>query len=172
MQALVRSQPAFPMITGKPEKRTHDYARQGTTTLFAAINLEDRTVIASTHRRHPAVKLKNFLTMTNQKVPADLDTHFVCDNYGMHKSSSVTAWLEQHPRLQPCTSHQHTRLGPNRLRGFSPRPLANSFSAPTTAPSKPRRKTCAAESPPGTKTRCHSSGPRPPMNSSPASPNF
>lgn len=99
VQALARSQPAFPMMPGMPEKRTHDYVRHGTTTLFAALNIADGTVIASTHRRHRAVEFKKFLTKIDQEVPADLDVHVVCDNYGTHKHPTIKAWLGKHPRF-------------------------------------------------------------------------
>lgn len=100
VQALARSQPAFPMMPGMPEKRTHDYVRHGTTSLFAALNVADGTVIASTHRRHRAVEFKKFLAKIDQAVPAELAVHVVCDNYGTHKHPAVKTWLSKHPRFQ------------------------------------------------------------------------
>ena len=99
VQALARSQPAFPMMPGMCDRRTHDYLRHGTTSLFAAFNVADGTVIASTHRRHRAVEFKKFLTKIDAEVPAHLDVHLVCDNYGTHKSPAIRRWLEQHPRF-------------------------------------------------------------------------
>ncbi len=99
VQALSRSQPAFPMMPGMAEKRTHDYYRHGTTSLFAALNVADGTVIASTHRRHRAVEFKKFLTKIDKQVPDHLDVHVICDNYGTHKHPDVTAWLGRHPRF-------------------------------------------------------------------------
>lgn len=99
VQALARSQPAFPMMPGMPEKRTHDYVRHGTTTLFAAFNVADGTVITSTHRRHRAVEFKKFLAKIDAQVPADLAVHVVCDNYGTHKHPTIKAWLAAHPRF-------------------------------------------------------------------------
>ncbi len=99
VQALSRSQPAFPMMPGMPEKRTHDYFRHGTTSLFAAMNVEDGTVIASTHRRHRAVEFKKFLVKIDHNVPEHLDVHVVCDNYGTHKHPTVNTWLDKHPRF-------------------------------------------------------------------------
>lgn len=99
VQALSRSQPAFPMMPGMPEKRTHDYFRHGTTSLFAALNVQDGTVIASTHRRHRATEFKKFLTKIDREVPDGLDIHVICDNYGTHKHPVVRAWLERHPRF-------------------------------------------------------------------------
>ena len=99
VQALARSQPAFPMMPGMPEKRTHDYVRHGTTSLFAAFNTADGTVISSTHRRHRAVEFKKFLATIDAQVPDYLDVHLICDNYGTHKSPAIKRWLEQHPRF-------------------------------------------------------------------------
>ena len=100
IQALARSQPAFPMMPGMPEKRTHDYVRNGTTSLFAAFNIEDGTVISSLHRRHRSVEFKKFLTKIDAQVPADLDVHLICDNYSTHKSPAIKTWLQAHPRFQ------------------------------------------------------------------------
>jgi transposase len=99
VQALSRSQPAFPMMPGMPERRTHDYVRHGTTSLFAAFNTTDGTVISSLHRRHRAVEFRKFLTKIDAQVPEHLEVHLVCDNYGTHKSPTVTAWLQRHPRF-------------------------------------------------------------------------
>ncbi|MEO9140124.1 MAG: IS630 family transposase [Jatrophihabitans sp.] len=99
VQALARSQPAFPMMPGMPEKRTHDYVRHGTTTLFAAFNTADGTVISSTHRRHRTIEFKKFLTKIDTEVPDGLDVHLVVDNYGTHKSPAIKKWLTAHPRF-------------------------------------------------------------------------
>ncbi len=99
VQALARSQPAFPMMPGMPEKRTHDYVRHGTTTLFAAFNTADGSVITSMHRRHRAAEFVKFLNKINSDVPDQLDVHLICDNYGTHKTPTVKAWLTRHPRF-------------------------------------------------------------------------
>ena len=99
VQALARSQPAFPMMPGMPEQRTHDYLRHGTTSLFAAFNTAGGTVISSTHRRHRAIEFKKFLHKIDSQVPEHLDVHLVCDNYGTHKSPAIVGWLEQRPRF-------------------------------------------------------------------------
>jgi transposase/transcriptional regulator with XRE-family HTH domain/DNA-binding CsgD family transcriptional regulator len=99
VQALARSQPAFPMMPGMPEKRTHDYVRHGTTSLFAAFNTADGTVISSLHRRHRSAEFKKFLTKIDTEVPDDLQIHLICDNYGTHKTPAVRAWLAKHPRF-------------------------------------------------------------------------
>jgi transposase len=99
VQALARSQPAFPMMPGMPEKRTHDYVRHGVTSLFAAFNTADGTVISALHRRHRTIEFKKFLTKIDHQVPDDLDVHLVCDNYGTHKSPAIQQWLAAHPRF-------------------------------------------------------------------------
>jgi transposase len=100
VQALQRSQPAFPMMPGMPERRTHDYVRHGTTTLFAAMNVADGTVITSLHRRHRAVEFKKFLTKIDDQVPDELEIHLICDNYSTHKHPIIKTWLEAHSRVQ------------------------------------------------------------------------
>ena len=99
VQALQRSQPAFPMMPGMPEKRTHDYVRHGTTTLFAAMNVSDGTVITSLHRRHRATEFKKFLVKIDTEVPEELAIHLICDNYGTHKHPIIKTWLADHPRV-------------------------------------------------------------------------
>ncbi|MET8957863.1 IS630 family transposase [Streptomyces sp. NPDC004393] len=99
VQALDRSQPVLPMMPGMPERRTHDYVRHGTTTLFAAFNIADGTVIGETHRQHRATEFKKFLTTIDKTVPEGLDVHVVCDNYGTHKTPAIKAWLAKHPRF-------------------------------------------------------------------------
>jgi transposase len=99
IQALDRSQPVLPMMPGMPERRTHDYYRHGITSLFAAFNIADGTVISQLHRRHRAIEFKKFLIAIDKAVPADLDVHLVCDNYGTHKTPEVHAWLARHPRF-------------------------------------------------------------------------
>ena len=99
IQALQRSQPALPMMPGMPERRARDYVRHGTTSLFAAMNVADGTVISATRRRHRAAEFVSFLGKIDAEVPDGLDVHVVCDNYGTHKAPSVNAWLERHPRF-------------------------------------------------------------------------
>src|ERR1700716_2126197 len=84
IQALDRSQPVLPMMPGMPERRTHDYLRHGITSLFAAFNIADGTVISELHRRHRAIEFRKFLAAIDKAVPADLDVHLVCDNYATH----------------------------------------------------------------------------------------
>jgi transposase len=99
IQALDRSQPVLPMMPGMPERRTHDYLRHGITSLFAAFNIADGTVIGQLHCRHRAIEFKKFLTSIDKAVPAGLDVHLVCDNYVTHNTSETKAWLGKHPRF-------------------------------------------------------------------------
>jgi transposase len=99
IQALDRSQPVQPMMPGMPERRSHDYFRHGITTLFAAFNIADGTVISELHRQHRASEFKKFLIAIDKAVPAELDVHLVCDNYGTHKTPAIRAWLAKHPRF-------------------------------------------------------------------------
>jgi transposase len=99
VQALARSQPAFPMMPGMPEKRTHDYVRHGTTTLFAALNTADGSVISSLHRKHRATEFRKFLAKIDSEVPEGLEVHLICDNYQTHKTPTVKTWLGNHPRF-------------------------------------------------------------------------
>ena len=99
IQALDRSAPVLPMMPGMPEKRTHDYVRHGVTTLFAAFDTGTGQVISSIHRRHRAAEFKRFLTKIDKEVPAHLDIHLICDNYGTHKTPAIKAWLDRHPRF-------------------------------------------------------------------------
>ena len=99
MQALDRSQPVLPMMPGMPERRTHDYARHGITSLFAAFNIADGTVITELHRQHRAVEFKKFLIAIDKAVPAELDVHLICDNLATHKTPAINDWLAKHPRF-------------------------------------------------------------------------
>jgi transposase len=99
IQALDRSAPVLPMMPGMPERRTHDYVRSGTTTLFAALDVASGAVIGSLHRRRRAVEFKKFLTKIDTEVPAQLDVHLICDNLSTHKTPAITAWLTAHPRF-------------------------------------------------------------------------
>jgi transposase len=99
VQALARSQPAFPLMPGMAEKRTHDYIRHGTTSLFAALNVADGTVISALHRRHRSTEFKSFLAKIDSEVPDHLEVHVICDNYATHTHPIVTRWLATHPRF-------------------------------------------------------------------------
>jgi transposase len=104
MQALDRSQPVLPLMPGMPERRTHDYVRHGTSSLFpelinTAFNIADGSVISALHRQHRAVEFRKFLVAIDKAVPADLDVHLVCDNLATHKTPAIREWLARHPRF-------------------------------------------------------------------------
>jgi transposase len=101
IQALDRTQPILPMAAGLPERRTHDYMRHGTTTLFAALDIATGKVIGQLHRRHRATEFLKFLAVLDQTILADTDVHVVMDNYGTHKTPAVKRWFARHPRFHP-----------------------------------------------------------------------
>jgi len=98
IQALDRTQPGLPMKKGRAGTMTHDYKRHGTTTLFAALNILDGTVIGQNMQRHRHQELIRFLNRIERALPADKDIHVILDNYAAHKKDKVRAWLARHPR--------------------------------------------------------------------------
>ena len=100
IQALDRTQPILPLAPGIPERRTHDYMRHGTTTLFAALDIASGEVIGELHRRHRSTEFLQFLRTIDANVPSDLDVHLVMDNYGTHKTPALKNWFARHPRFQ------------------------------------------------------------------------
>jgi transposase len=99
IQALDRSQPLLPMRPGQIERRTHDYRRHGTTTLFAALNAKAGQVIGECHKRHRAVEFRKFLDTIEASVPDNLDIHLIADNYATHKTQLIRNWLAKRPRF-------------------------------------------------------------------------
>lgn len=98
IQALDRSQPGLPMKKGRAGTMTHDYKRNGTTTLFAALNVLDGTVIGRNMQRHRHQEFIRFLNAIEREVPAGKTIHAILDNYATHKHPKVRAWLVRHPR--------------------------------------------------------------------------
>jgi transposase len=98
VQALDRSQPVLPMRPGQAERRTHDYYRHGTTSLFAALEAATGRIIGRCQGRHRQQEFVRFLDQIEQTVPASLDIHLVLDNYATHKAPKVAAWLKKRPR--------------------------------------------------------------------------
>ena len=99
IQALDRTQPILPLAPGIPARRTHDYMRHGTTTLFAALDIASGEVIGELHRRHRSSEFLQFLRTIEASVPAALDMHPVMDNYRTHKTPKVRNWFARHPRF-------------------------------------------------------------------------
>ena len=99
IQALDRTQPVLPMRPGQAERRTHDYPRHGTTTLFAALNTKSGEIIGECHPRHRAREFRRFLDTIDAAVPATLDVHLILDNYATHKTPAIKRWRAAHPRF-------------------------------------------------------------------------
>ena len=99
IQALDRTAPCLPILPTTPGRRTHDYVRHGTTSLFAAYDLASGSVIAQHYRRHRHQEFLRFLKLIDTAVPKDLDLHLVLDNYATHKTPAIKDWLLKHPRF-------------------------------------------------------------------------
>lgn len=98
IQALDRSQPMLPMRSGQPARRSHDYKRHGTTSLFAALDIATGAVIGKCYARHRAKEFRKFLDEIEAAVPPGLDVHLVMDNYATHKTQLIRNWLAKRPR--------------------------------------------------------------------------
>lgn len=99
VQALDRTAPLLPMRPGQVERRTHDYVRHGTTSLFAALNTKTGEVLGHCHRRHRSIEFRKFLDRIDCAVPRELDVHIVLDNYQTHKTALIKNWLAKRPRF-------------------------------------------------------------------------
>jgi len=99
IQALDRTQPGLPLKKGRCGTMTHDYKRNGTTTLFAALNVLNGQVIGECHSRHRHQEWLKFLRRLDGEFPPELKLHLVMDNYGTHKEPHVQSWLKRHPRF-------------------------------------------------------------------------
>lgn len=99
IQALDRSQPILPMRPGQAERRAHDYKRNGTTSLFAALDTKTGKVIGQLNRRHRSIEFRKFLDKIEAEVPPGLAVHLILDNYGTHKTATIQRWLLKRPRF-------------------------------------------------------------------------
>jgi transposase len=154
------------MRPGQIERRTHDYTRHGTTSLFAALNVKTGKIIAEHHRRHRSIEFRKFLDTIEANVPKTLDVHLVLDNHGTHKTPLIKRWLLRHPRF-----HMHfTPTGGswiNQVERFfadlTNRQLRGGarIAAPSSS-SLPSANTLTS----ATAIQSPSSGPRPPIKSS------
>jgi transposase len=99
IQALDRTQPLLPLQPGQIERRTHDYKRHGTTTLFAALNARTSEVITQFHQRHRSAQFREFLDLIEAQVPRRLDVHIIMDNYSTHKTALIRNWFAKRPRF-------------------------------------------------------------------------
>ena len=98
IQALNRTQPILPMRPGQVERRTPEYQRHGTTSLFAALDVATGNVLGQCFRRHRTNEFRNFLDYVDSQVPASVEVHLVLDNYSTHKAAPIKVWLQRHPR--------------------------------------------------------------------------
>ena len=171
IQALDRSQPVLPMRPGQPERRSHDYKRYGTTTLFAALDTETGRVIGQCHRRHRSIEFRTFLDTIDDSVPVEQEVHLIMNNYGTHKTVLIKRWLAKRPRFHvPFSPTSASWI--NMVERFLQRCRTSRFVvASTAAPGRWRRRS-------GTfskfimSRRNHFAGPNLPMRSSPAFPDF
>lgn len=99
VQALDRTAPILPLLPGTPQRRTHDYKRNGTTNLYAALDVASGKVIADLTPRHRATEFRKFLNLIDASVPEGLDVHVILDNQSTHKTPSIQRWLVRHPRF-------------------------------------------------------------------------
>jgi transposase len=99
VQALDRTQPIFPLLPGVPQRQSHDYKRNGTIDLYAALNLATGEVTHQLTPQHRAIEFKKFLNLIDKNVPKDLDVHLVIDNASTHKTPAIKKWLLAHPRF-------------------------------------------------------------------------
>ena len=99
IQALDRTRPLLPLRPGQAERRTHDYVRHGTTSLFAALDARTGQVIGQCHRRHRALEFRKFLDAIESEVPAELGVHLIVDNYATYKTALIRNWFAKRPRF-------------------------------------------------------------------------
>ena len=163
IQALDRTQPGLPLKPGKGGTMTHDYKRHGTTTLFAALNVLDGTVVGHCMARHRRQEFLRFLNAIDRAIPAGKLIHVVLDNYAAHKHPEVLAWLAGHPR---CTFHFTPTSASwlNAVETSSPRSPAGGSSAARSARSSSCRRRSTATSRSTTATPSPSSGPNAPTD--------
>jgi transposase len=122
IQALDRKQPVLPMRPGQAERRTHDYTRYGTTTLFAALDAKNGQIIGEFHRRHRAIEFRKFLETLDGAVPAQLDVHLILDNYRTHKTPRIhihftptgASWINLVERWFSALTEKQIRRGVHR----------------------------------------------------------
>ena len=170
IQALDRTQPLLPMQPGQVERRTHDYKRHGTTTLFAALNAKTSEVITQFHQRHRSAQFREFLDLIEAQVPRRLDVHIIMDNYSTHKTALIRNWFAKRPRF-------HVHFTPDVWLVAQPRGTLVRRAHDEADPSRHVPQRAATESRPSRNSsmrirpiRSRSSGRRAPMRSWRASP--
>ena len=140
IQALDRTAPVLPLMPGVPERRTHDYVRNGTTNLYAALDVASGQVISEMTPRQRAEEFRRFLNLIDKTVPADLYVHVVLDNSSTHKTPTIQRWLVRHPRFTFHFTPTYSSWLNLVERWFAqPRPSGSIVAATTTsATSSPR----------------------------------
>ena len=136
IQALDRTAPVLPLLPGVPERRTHDYVRNGTTNLYAALNVASGQVIADMTARHRTEEFRRFLSLIDKHVPASLDVHAVLDNSSTHKTPAIQRWLVRHPRFTLHFTPTYSSWLNLVSSAGSPSSPPNGSSAAPTAPSE------------------------------------
>jgi transposase len=170
IQALDRTAPTLPMLPTTPERATHDYERNGTCDLFAALNMATGTVITDIRSTHTSADFVAFLNKVNRNVPDGLDVHVILDNLSAHKTPLVHRWLLRHRRFH---FHFTPTYGSWMNLVWSAGSLLSrrkSSNVRPTAASRRSRRTSRRGPLPGTRTRSPSSGTRPRRRSSNDSP--
>jgi len=114
IQALDRSQTVFPMRPGQAERRSHDYVRHGTTSLFAALDVATGQVIGKCYPRHRAEEFRRFLDEIEAAVPGGQEVHLIWDNYATHKTATIRNWLAKRPRWHASDADQQLVVEPGR----------------------------------------------------------
>jgi hypothetical protein len=104
IHALDRTAPCLPVLPATPARMTHDYVRNGTTSLFAALDVASGSVIAQHYRRHRHQEFLRFLKLIDDAEPDGLDLHLICDNYATHKTPAIQKWLLRHPPVKAETN--------------------------------------------------------------------
>ena len=160
IQALDRTQPGLPMKPGRAGTMTYDYKRHGTTTLFAALNILDGTVIGRNMQRHRHQEFIRFLNTIEEQVPVGKVIHTIVDNYATHKHPKVRQWLARHPRSDvPLHPDLGTNPGSTRSKASSPSSRASASSVACSDLSLICRSPSTASSPRQTSIPNPSSGP-------------
>ena len=169
IQALDRTQASLPMKKGRAGTMTHDYKRNGTTTLFAALSVLNGSVVGQCLPRHRHQEFLKFLRTLDREFPGELELHLIVDNYRTHKHANVEAWLAQTPSFPPPL-HPDLELLAQSRRALVPR-ADRQGDPPRRLPQRPRtdRRNRTPSSPPTTTTPNRSSGPPQPTRSSPRS---
>jgi transposase len=169
IQALDRTQPGLPMKPGRAGTMTHDYKRHGTTTLFAALNVLDGTVIGRNMQRHRHQEFIRFLNTVEARVPKRKAIHAIVDNYATHKHPKVRRWLARATPVGRSTSRRRARPGSTPWKASSPSSRNGASRGACSDPSRNCRQPSTASSPRPTTTPSPSSGPPSPKRSSPLS---